>query len=163
MTKERVGGRTLVVSTSNGTRAMLAGVGADTLLVGAFVNLAATAERALAHDGDVVLVCAGRDGAVAADDVAFAGALARRITAERAFDVDDATRVALSHAPATTSNADVLERLAQSGPGKRLAELGFDRDVAHAALVDHVDAAVLGRVQGAAVRLTAAAPVKSSR
>ena len=62
-TRGRVGGRTIVMTTSNGTRALVAARPAAAVGVAAFINHAAAAAWALARGRDVLLLCAGERGA----------------------------------------------------------------------------------------------------
>lgn len=85
-------GRTVVLSTRNGT-AVLRALPADaTVLVGCLLNAAAVARAALAiareRNADVGIVCAGRHGAFALDDAVAAGAILERLLA--AAGIDDA-------------------------------------------------------------------------
>ena len=75
-TPEKVRGKTIVSTTTNGTRALRAGTGAKTVLAASFLNLAVTAEflRRLSPP-HVVLVCAGTRENTALEDVLAAGAL----------------------------------------------------------------------------------------
>ncbi len=75
-TPEKVRGKTIVSTTTNGTRALRAGAGAKTVLAASFLNLAATAQflRQLSPTR-VVLVCAGTRENTALEDVLAAGAL----------------------------------------------------------------------------------------
>ncbi|HEV2436735.1 MAG TPA: 2-phosphosulfolactate phosphatase [Verrucomicrobiae bacterium] len=75
-TPEKVRGKTIVSTTTNGTRALRAGAGAKTVLAASFLNLAATAQclRRLSP-AHVVLVCAGTHEQSALEDVLAAGAL----------------------------------------------------------------------------------------
>jgi 2-phosphosulfolactate phosphatase len=75
-TPEAVRGKTIVTTTTNGTRALRACLGARTVLAGSFLNLAATA-RALraAAPTAVLLVCSGTGEQAALEDVLAAGAL----------------------------------------------------------------------------------------
>lgn len=76
--RERVHGRVVVTTTTNGTQALLAAGGADEVLVGAFVNLDALVERLSAVLGSgrgVTLLCAGQAGAETLEDTACAGAI----------------------------------------------------------------------------------------
>jgi 2-phosphosulfolactate phosphatase len=75
-TPEKVRGKTIVSTTTNGTRALRACVGAKTVLAGSFLNLAATAEfiKRL-QPAEVLLVCAGTREDRADEDVLAAGAL----------------------------------------------------------------------------------------
>src|SRR5690606_42033067 len=60
-TAEQVAGKTLVMSTTNGTPALLAASGARRVLVAGYLNLSAVA-RELAEEGEAVsIVCAGRE------------------------------------------------------------------------------------------------------
>ncbi|HEU5041820.1 MAG TPA: 2-phosphosulfolactate phosphatase, partial [Gemmatimonadales bacterium] len=78
MTEAAVRGRTLIVTTTNGTKALLACQGAAAVYPTAAVNLTAAAEKArevLDRDGDLLVVCAGRDGSFGLDDAYCAGRL----------------------------------------------------------------------------------------
>ena len=74
-TPEKVGGRTIVSTTTNGTRALRACEGAKMVLAGSFLNLTATAEFIRRkHFENVLLVCAGTHENSALEDVLAAGA-----------------------------------------------------------------------------------------
>lgn len=75
-TPERVRGKTIVSTTTNGTRALRACAAAQTILAASFLNLTATA-RAVQRlrASSIVLVCAGTRENVATEDVLAAGAL----------------------------------------------------------------------------------------
>ena len=79
-TPEMVRGRTIVSTTTNGTRALHACAGAQTVLAGCFLNLGATAEfiRRL-QPAEVLLVCAGTRENRADEDVLAAGPLCEAI------------------------------------------------------------------------------------
>ncbi len=75
-TRERVAGRVICSTTTNGTRALLSTVAAPYRYVVALLNLRATAAAILARDpSSVEIVCAGSEGAPAAEDSACAEAL----------------------------------------------------------------------------------------
>ncbi|HXF11345.1 MAG TPA: 2-phosphosulfolactate phosphatase, partial [Desulfuromonadaceae bacterium] len=69
-------GKTIVSTTTNGTRAFRACAGAKTIVAGSFLNLTATAvflrEKKIS---DVLLVCAGTRESAALEDVLAAGAM----------------------------------------------------------------------------------------
>ena len=70
----------IVSTTTNGTRALRACTGAQTLLAGSFLNLTATARFVRqARPEQVILVCAGTRENVADEDVLAAGALAEQL------------------------------------------------------------------------------------
>jgi 2-phosphosulfolactate phosphatase len=77
-TRERVGGRLVFLTTSNGTGALLAVRSAAAVAVAAFVNLGAVAAWAVAGGRDVVVTCAGERGARSLEDEVCAGLLVDR-------------------------------------------------------------------------------------
>ena len=79
---ETVRGRTIVSTTTNGTRALNACSAAATVLAGSFLNLAATARFIHQHPApQIILVCAGTGPFAAQEDVLAAGALTRQLLA----------------------------------------------------------------------------------
>ena len=73
---EKIAGKTIVSTTTNGTRALRACAGAECVLAGSFLNLAATAEFLRRKKfATVLLVCAGTGEGVALEDVLAAGAM----------------------------------------------------------------------------------------
>lgn len=80
-TADRVRERTVVFTTTNGTRALLALGAARRVAVGGFVNAAAVVRWAAAEPGDVLLVCAGERGRFCLEDAVCAGLLAARLAA----------------------------------------------------------------------------------
>jgi 2-phosphosulfolactate phosphatase len=74
---EKVRGKTIVSTTTNGTRALRACAGAKIILASSVLNLAATAKFLNSSPPDeILLVCAGTGEGVALEDVLAAGALA---------------------------------------------------------------------------------------
>ncbi len=82
-TPEKVRGKTIVSTTTNGTRALRACAGAQTVLAASFLNLLATAKfiRQL-RPAEILLVCAGTRENIAMEDVLAAGALAEILANE---------------------------------------------------------------------------------
>jgi 2-phosphosulfolactate phosphatase len=75
-TPEKVRGKTIVSTTTNGTRALRACAGAQTILAASFLNLSATAEfLRQKHFENILLVCAGTGENPADEDIIAAGAL----------------------------------------------------------------------------------------
>lgn len=75
-TRERVDGRSIAMTTTNGTRALQACRGARRVLVGSFLNLGAVAAwLARERVADLLVVCSGTHEEAAYEDVLGAGAL----------------------------------------------------------------------------------------
>ena len=78
-TAARVGGRTVILTTSNGTHAMLAAAPARVARVAALCNAAAAARWAATVGLDLTVLCAGDGGALSLEDTVCAGLLVRRV------------------------------------------------------------------------------------
>ncbi len=75
-TREKVADKKIVMSTTNGTRALRASAGAKTVLVGALVNLQAVANWIQKHEvQNLLLVCSGTEDQASYEDTLAAGAL----------------------------------------------------------------------------------------
>jgi 2-phosphosulfolactate phosphatase len=75
---------TLVLSTTNGTQAILAAASrCDEVLLGSLLNLEAVVARARSLGGDVAVLCAGFKGAFALDDAYCAGRIVALLDGER--------------------------------------------------------------------------------
>jgi 2-phosphosulfolactate phosphatase len=94
-TPEKVPDKTIVSTTTNGTRALRACVGAKAILAAAFLNLGATAKHLHQNNFEnILLVCAGTRENRADEDVLAAGALCEllaRANARAAFSISSET------------------------------------------------------------------------
>jgi 2-phosphosulfolactate phosphatase len=94
-TPERVGGRTLILTTTNGTRAMLKAAEAAAAAVAALTNASAAARWAAASGRDVTVLCAGEQGSFSLEDAACAGLLVDGLLrADPAARLSDAAQAA---------------------------------------------------------------------
>jgi len=121
-TAERVAGRRIVMTTTNGTRALRACAGAGIVLAASFANLAATArwieQTAPTH---LLLVGSGTGDHAALEDVLGAGALADRLWCHAGPAwMDDAVRVARELYCAR--RPDLLRAVSEGRNGHRLLQ-----------------------------------------
>ena len=137
-TKEAVDGKTIIMSTTNGTSAVLAVQGARDVIVASYVNFSAALSmlRAALRGGtDVAIVCAGQDKRFALEDAACAGLFVQRITEKHTkAEINDAAQAALLIDKKFGAN---LKRLIRSSAhGVALDEAGFGADLAVCAALD---------------------------
>jgi 2-phosphosulfolactate phosphatase len=145
---ERIRGKTIVSTTTNGTRALRACAGAKAVLASSFLNLAATARflnELAPQPAEIFLVCAGTGAGTALEDVLAAGALAGLISGE----FSDATEIA---ARAFVSGKNDLSALIASAQNARrllaIPELRADvafccqRDIFKSAAAMQADGAI---------------------
>jgi 2-phosphosulfolactate phosphatase len=144
-TPERCDGKTLVMTTTNGTRAILASLEADRVLVAGFVNLAATARELMEvlngpEPRPVHLVCAGTEGEISFEDTLLAGTLHHAVAqglGRPTLAGNDQAQIALGVA---VRNVDELPRSLRLGIGGRNVErIGLGKDIDAAARVDRFD------------------------
>jgi 2-phosphosulfolactate phosphatase len=157
-TPARVGGKTVVFTTTNGTRAMQHCRSARRVLIGGFVNFSAIC-RDLVDDSNVALVCAGTDGHVTREDTLFAGAVVHELASsvpplplgegrgegagtskfclnDQAEIAADAWRACASH---LTGHNLLGSALRASRGGRNLIETGQENDIDLAAQIDRFD------------------------
>jgi 2-phosphosulfolactate phosphatase len=136
-------GRTVCMSTTNGTRAILAAQSARRMFVGALVNAAAVARVAAQDDADILLLCAGTNGEVAAEDVIGAGAVLNALRVHGNAQVtSDTARIAedlfFLH------RTDLPRALRATRGGQNVITAGLDADIDFAARLNVID--VVGEV-----------------
>jgi len=122
----QVEGRTVAITTTNGTRAIRMSEAAAEIVVGAFLNLQAVADHLARLQLDVLVVCAGWKGKFNLEDTLFAGALVERLQDRFAFE-NDATLASLYLYQ--TAKADLLSFLRQSSHVRRLERLEIHKDI----------------------------------
>lgn len=72
-TEEEVKGKTIILNTTNGTKAINRSGHADRIIIGSFLNLNTVVEHLKHIDTEVVLVCAGWRGRLSFEDLLCAG------------------------------------------------------------------------------------------
>jgi 2-phosphosulfolactate phosphatase len=144
---EKVAGRTIVFTTTNGTKAMLACRGARRVLIGSFVNLSAVCAQ-LNPNQPTHLICAGTESRITREDVLCAGAIVDRLTTWElviARDLNDEARIARDAWRETMRGLEIddpgaIETLARTlrdtRGGRNLVALGLERDIDAAAQID---------------------------
>jgi 2-phosphosulfolactate phosphatase len=138
---ENVRGKTVVFTTTNGTRALQRSLAAERILIGAFVNLNAVVDALLPDGRPIHLVCAGTKGKITEEDALCAGAIVDGLLAgwnQRDEDVtDDQAQLALyRYLQATEADRGLLRAMRNSYGGRNCRRLGFDDQIERAATID---------------------------
>jgi 2-phosphosulfolactate phosphatase len=129
-----VAGKTLLLTTTNGATALAALSGARGCATASLVNVTACAET-LAGQPRVAIVCAGSQGRFSLEDFLCAGMIVDALLA-RVPDaaLDDGAHVA--RRVASSPGQNLVETLRKTDHGRRLVDLGFERDLALTCDVD---------------------------
>jgi 2-phosphosulfolactate phosphatase len=137
-TREVVEGKTILLTTTNGTGALAAIQGARDVVVASYVNFSAVLSmlRAAARGGtDVSIVCSGRDRQFSLEDAACAGRYARHVA--RRLENAELNDAALACTMIDRRYGDNIMRLFNASEhGKSLVAAGFADDLTICAAVD---------------------------
>ncbi len=114
-TPERVAGKQIVYSTTNGTNAIQLAASGSQVLIGAYLNLAALAKHIRREQKDLLVLCAGWKNKFNLEDTLFAGALSRMVLEDQQFyTICDATMGAMDlYEAAETDMMAYIEKVAQ--------------------------------------------------
>jgi 2-phosphosulfolactate phosphatase len=115
-----VRGKTIVMTTTNGTRALRACIDAQQTLAASFLNLSATASHIrAAGNPPLLLVCSGTVEEAAYEDVLGAGALCNEVwSAYQEFGIADSAQIAREIF--VQAQSDLAGAMARSRNGRRL-------------------------------------------
>lgn len=137
---EEIAGKRVILTTSNGTRALRKAMRADHVLAASLLNAESCARLALELRRDVVILCAGSQDSFAVEDGLCAGLLLNSLrTMTDNVDADDFGAAMES---LYRDRADkITETLMESGTGKRLLRLGLKEDIISCGQVNRLQVA----------------------
>jgi len=126
-TKEKVAGKTIVLTTTNGTKALhLANKRAYQVVIGSFLNLDSLCNYLASQDKNVLLLCAGWKDQFNLEDTLFAGAVVNQL--RKNFEHFDDSSVAAEDLYLLAKD-DLRKYLHKSSHSHRLAQLNIEDDV----------------------------------
>lgn len=126
-TKEKVAGKTVVLTTTNGTKALhLAHKRAFQVVIGSFLNLDSLCDYLTSQDKNVLLLCAGWKDQFNLEDTLFAGAVVNKL--RQKFEHFDDSSVAAEDLYSLAKD-NLRKYLHKSSHSHRLAQLNIEEDV----------------------------------
>jgi len=132
-TKEKVAGKTVVLTTTNGTQALHLSRAAKRVVIGSFLNLTSLCDWLKTQNNNILLVCAGWKNNFNLEDTLFAGAVIEQLK-EGNFKLDD---------PAIAANdlfqigkSDISKYLKKTSHSERLKKLGIEKDIEFCLQID---------------------------
>ena len=137
-TREAVEGKTILITTTNGTRALLGVQGARDIVIASYVNFTAVLtlmKVAASSNTDIAIICAGEEGSFTLEDAACAGRYVRAIP-KRSDSVSVNDAAAASVLIEKKYGDNIAKVFKESSHGQALQEAGFGADLAAAAEVD---------------------------
>ncbi|HYG39880.1 MAG TPA: 2-phosphosulfolactate phosphatase [Cytophagales bacterium] len=119
-------GKTIAMTTTNGTLAITKSLGAREILIGAFLNISALVKHLAAQQNDVLVVCAGWKGKVNLEDTLFAGALVHKLKNHLKYACDAPL---LAETAYLSARENIFEYLKSSSHFNRLKKLNVMKDI----------------------------------
>ena len=143
--KQVVKNKNLVLTTTNGTKAVESARYAKNILIGCFLNLESVVKSALDYEDDIIILCAGNDGRFSLEDTFCAGLMLREITTmnktitleDGAFFTFKAFKQIITNESQTT-NTGIFKIISQTRHGKRLQSLNFFEDLKYCARLNQL-------------------------
>lgn len=136
-TPEVVEGKTILITTTNGTRALLGVQGARDIVIASYVNFTAVLAMmkvAASSNTDIAIICAGDEGSFTLEDAACAGRYVRAIPKRASVVANDAAAASVLIEKKYGDN--IAKVFKESTHGQALESAGFGDDLAAAAEVD---------------------------
>lgn len=138
---ESIFNKEIVLTTTNGTRAVKSLESFAMVAAGAFLNARAVGNYLNEKQNDVLLYCAGSDGKFSLEDALCA---AQILSYLENFNLSDAARWTLQGAksyslPVEQDSEVVLAAISQSQHALRLKKLGFEQDITYCAQLNKFD------------------------
>ncbi len=144
-TEHEVKGKKLVMTTSNGTRAIKRFLGDRVIYLAAFINYRFVAKSVIESGNGTTIVCAGTDGVPCLEDVFCAGAIVKELICA-GYRIDDAARIA--YATYDTYESDTESMLKkESDHGMYLERIGLGEDLVYCARMNIHDVVPFSRGQ----------------
>lgn len=123
---DSIKGKKIVVTTTNGTHAIVKSAGAKEILVGSFLNFSSIVTYLRNQPNDVLMHCAGWKGKMNLEDTLFAGAVVDALKGDFVHDEDSVlTALNLYY----SAKADMMGFLSNSSHVRRLQGLGITKDI----------------------------------
>ncbi len=135
-TKEKISDKTVILSTTNGTRALNLCRESDVILIGSMINGRAVAKKLKELNKDVVFINAGTNGEFSMDDFICAGYMIHNLLDEKSCDISDIAKTARY---IYENNKDITSFIKNARHFDVLTSLGLQEDLAYCSSKDLID------------------------
>ena len=126
-------GKTLVLTTTNGTKAIRASEAASQIVVGCFLNLKVLCDWINEQKEDVLMLCAGWQNRLSLEDTLFAGAVVQQVGLNYNSDAAIAAEAMFKQV-----SGDLMGAMRNASHFKRLADQGIDKEIEYCLTPDQV-------------------------
>lgn len=133
-TADKVAGKTVVLTTTNGTQALHLSRTAKKVVIGSFLNLTSLSNWLKTQNENILLVCAGWKNNFNLEDTTFAGAVIDQLKADGNYTLDDPALAAFDLYQLAKENISAY--LGKTSHGERMRKLGIEKDIAFCLNID---------------------------
>jgi len=127
---DNVKGKTIAISTTNGTQAIEAAKSASTIVIGSFLNISSVAEWIIMQQKNVLILCSGWKNKYNMEDSLFAGALSLALLKQKEYETACDSTIAAGHLY-TLAKDNMFAFLEYSSHRKRLKNLHLEKDITY--------------------------------
>lgn len=125
-TKENIEDKNVILTTTNGTKAITRSSSADKVYIGSLLNAKAVARKAYEENKDIVMVLAGTNDKFSIDDFLAAGAIINDILEIKEYNLTDIAKTSLL---LFNTNSDLEELISHAYHYNLLLDLGLHSDI----------------------------------
>jgi len=134
--KEAVKDKTIIFSTTNGVKTLEMVKGAHRIIIGSFLNLQAVCNYCTNYRGDILLICAGKEGRFSLEDTACAGMMVNSLRDVFLGDHQEVDANLTAQLLYVKFGNNILEILRKSQHGRYLESIGLDEDLKFCSQLD---------------------------
>jgi 2-phosphosulfolactate phosphatase len=157
-TEEKVKGKAIIFSSTNGSLAIDKARYAREMIVAGFVNMSSVVALLKELKQDFTIVCAGNNGMFSLEDSVCAGMVVNKLSAEGDQEIDLSDAAAAAALLYKGHGRNIKKMMKNSEYGRYLTEIGFADDLPLCAAVD--DVLVVPRLVGNVIKLRTDAETK---
>lgn len=132
-TKEKVEGKEIYMTTSNGTRAIENSIDGDNLYIACYLNISAVVNKLLLDTKDIIILCSGTDDKFSLDDSLCAGIITQKISDKLKVEMDD---FVLSLEKLARYSSGITKVLEGSKHYDYLKKIGYKDDLEYCTKID---------------------------
>jgi len=148
---DRVKGKSIVFSSTNGSQVLVNGRYAREMVVCGFVNMRLVVDFLRERPRDFILACAGTNGAFSLEDAVCAGMVVHELVKDTSLEATLSDGALAAESLYRSYGKNVLKLLHSTQHGRYLQDIGFEDDLKLCASVDSIP--VLPQLEGNVIRL----------
>lgn len=131
----KVAGKKVILSTSNGTKAIKWTQNAAEVIIGSYLNVQTVVDYLATKDQDLMIVCSGQEMKLGLEDLACAGLIAQKLESAHGAELTDAAKVARFTAE-QAAVAGIGSFVKSTEHGRYLAQIGMEQDLESCVALD---------------------------